>query len=767
MLWLDNYQWADLDTQRLVSALLRGEGRRGLLLVLSEDLERGQASSVLPSADEVIALTGLTSQAARSLAEHLAERANGPRLSAHVPAFRDALPLLIQERVRYALYFGKAPPDSLPLTALLDARIQALSPDARSVLALTCAAYNPLPQDVLERASGMSRALFSRQLATLRVGSFVRCFVQEGEDYVSPSHLVVAATVLAHSEPAAPRVFEKLSAALSSREGSRACARFVRIQLQSGDTEAAAESALVAAQEATRALSFQRAAELFSLAVSHAPEAHGEAAYPLLRSFAEALSNAGWSLAAAHNYRKAAALAKTADAIHMRQRAVEHFLRAAEHDMGLSAVRELFGSFGAKVPSSARSAFWALASRRAFLALRGLGFREVSEGQVSESELRHVDALWSVGTRLSMVDIMRGGDLLARGLIAALRMGEPTRVARALCTESWTVLGYKRSYTERMSQTLESARSLVERQASPFINGHYKLAEGMASFARFAVVEGTTRVRDAERVFRDGCTHATWEISVAQAYQLIGLALSARFSEAGARYETWTEEAQERGDVWGYAQLNTIGAVGVKLARDLPNEAAEDVRAAAVRWQDAKILHVQHLFGLVSAGYIDLYRAVPRGLEILEQRWPQFKRQFFLHVRFSRGLLLELRGRTRLLSAHLSKDPGLLRAAESDARTLLRQDEPPERGFGRLLLANVSIQRGQPEGAVELLRSAIEDLEPLGLELWSLSARCVLGQLLGGDVGRELYREAYALLGARGAKNPASIVGMMLPGCAS
>lgn len=764
VLWLDNYQWADLDTQRIVRALTRGEGRRGLLVVLSEDLEHGQASSLLPSADELIALTGLTSQAASALAEHLTERANGPP-APHVPGFRDALPLLIQERVRYALYFASAPPEGISLQALLLARIQSLSSDTRWVLELACAAFDPVSQDVLERASGMSRAVFSRHLSTLRVGSFVRCFVQEGEDYVSPSHLVVATTVLEQTDKAGPRAFEKLSAALQAREGTRASPRLVRVQLESADVDAAAESALLAASEATRALSFQRAAELFSLAISHIPAAEDEAFYTLLRSYAETLSNAGWSLAAAHTFRKAAQLAKTADAIHMRQRAVDHLLRAAEHDMALDAVRELLASFGSKIPSTPRSAFWILVSRRIYLALRGLGYREVSEGQVSESELRHVDALWSVGTRLSMVDIMRGGDLLARGLIAALRIGEPMRVARALCTESWTVLGYDRAYTERMSQTLETARNLVEREASPFIDGHYKLAEGMASFARFAVTEGITRVRDAERVFRDGCNHATWEVSVAQAYQLIGLALSARFAETAARYEVWTEEAQERGDVWGAAQLVTIGAVGVKLARDLPNEAAEDVRSAALRWQDAKILHVQHLFGMVTAGYIDLYRAVPRGLEVLEQRWGLFKRQFFLQVRLSRGLLYELRGRARLLSAHLTRDARLLRGAESDARTLLQQDEPPERGFGKLILANVCVQRGHKERALELLRAAIEDLEPQGLELWSLSARCVLGRLMGGELGREVYREAYATLGARGAKNPTRIIEMMLPGC--
>jgi hypothetical protein len=306
---------------------------------------------------------------------------------------------------------------------------------------------------------------------------------------------------------------------------------------------------------------------------------------------------------------------------------------------------------------------------------------------------------------------------------------------------------------------------MVEKQSLPLLDGHLKLAEGMAAFARFQVHEATARVRDAERVFRDSCVHAAWEISVAQTYHLIGLTQSARFGEASAKYDAWTQEAQERGDVWGYAQLMTLGAVAVKLPRDLPNEAAEDVRAAASRWQDAQDLHVQHLFGLVSVTYVDLYRGVTRGLETLEQRWQQFKRQFFLQVRFSRATLFELRGRARLLAAKQRKDAGLLRAAEADARVLLAHGDAPERGLGRLLMANACIQRGQLERGVELLRAGIADLEPNGMELWSLSARCVLGRLIGGDSGAAVYREAHAVLAARGAKNPDRIVAMVLPGC--
>jgi tetratricopeptide (TPR) repeat protein len=764
VLWLDDYQWADIDTQRLIGALLRGSDPLCMLVVLSEDPPPGELQSSLPSADEVIALTGLTRQAARALAEQLGERAGDARSALNVSYYRDALPLVIQERVRYALFFGAVPSGSLGLAAMIEARAAALSLEARKVLEIVCAAHDPLPQDVCGRASGLTRASFSRQLSTLRIGAFVRCFSARGEDFVAPSHWAVVGVLESRVQLARPQIHAMLTSALSAREQARASARLLRHQSESGDQRSAAQSALAAAHEAERALAFQRAAQLLSLSASLQPARKDEAGAQLMCGIADALSNAGWSLDAANMYREAGQLATGVNRVRMRQRAVEHFLRAAEHELGFEAVEELLDCFDLRLPTSSRAAFWSLLQRRVLVRLRGFGFREASEGQVAASDLRHIDALWATGVRLVMVDMMRGADLLARGVSKALSVGEPRRVARALCTEAWTLLGYKRSHIAHVERVVETARALIERQPSPLLDGHLKVAEGMLAVSRFAMPKAYARFRDAERVLRSDCTDVAWEITMSQVYQIIALAETGRFGEAFVKYETSTHEARERGDLWGHAQLKTIGAIGVKLVRDLPNEAAEDIREAIVHWDDAGDLHMQHVVALMASTYVDLYRGVPRALEGLDAKWPQLKRQFFLYVRFPRATLLELRGRARVLSAKRRKDPALLRAAEADARTLLAQDEGPEHGFGRMLLANVLAQRGQSERAIELLGTAIGELEGHGLELWSLCGRYVLGRLLGGDAGQAQRAQARSTLLSRGTVNVGRLVSMMLPG---
>jgi tetratricopeptide (TPR) repeat protein len=763
VLWLDDYQWADVDTQRLMGALLRGGEPLCMLLVLSEDLPQGRLQSSLPSADEVIALAGLTRAAARTLIRQLDERADA-RGAPAVTYPRDTLPLLIQERVRYALLFGERSSEGLDVPALFEARVGALSVEARKLLEIICTAHDPLPQEVCERASGLSRANFSRQLASLRGFALVRWFSVLGEDCVAPSHWTVAGLLERRVPLARPQLHGMLASALQVREQTRASARLLRHQVESGDRNSAAASALAAAQEGARALAFQRAAELLLLAASLQPAAEDEAGAQLMCRIGDALSNAGASLAAANMYRQAGQLAKGIDRTRPRQRAVEHFLRAAEHELGSHAVRELLECFDFKLPASPRAAYWALLRRRLLVRLRGFGFREVSEGQVAASDLRQIDALWATGVRLVMVDMMRGADLLARGVTKALRVGEPKRVARAMCTEAWIMLGYRRSHIAHIERVVETARCLIERQPSPFLDGHLKLAEGMLAMGRFALPEAYAHFRAAEQVLRSDCTDVAWEITMGQVYEIIALTQTGRFAEAYAKYETATHEARERGDVWGHAQLKTVGAIGVKLVRDLPNEAAEDIRESVAHWEELQSLHMQHVVALIASTYVDLYRGVPRALELLDEKWPQLKHQFFLYVRFPRATLYELRGRARVLTAKRRKEPALLRAAEADVKVLLAQDEGPEHGFGRMLQANVFAQRGHSERAAELLRAAIGDLDAHGLELWSLSGRYVLGRVLGGDAGAAMREQARSTLAARGVVNVGRIASMMLPG---
>jgi hypothetical protein len=519
----------------------------------------------------------------------------------------------------------------------------------------------------------------------------------------------------------------------------------------------------VAAEQAHDALAFQRAAELFTLCASLDPPGQDEDGYRLLRRMAEALAHAGWALQAATIYREAALGAKAADALHMRQRAAEHLLRGAEIEEGLEAVRELLASIDLKLPTTPSQAFWSTAARRTLLGIRGLGFREVQEGQVSARDLRRVDVLWASAMQLGLVDVMRGADFMARGLTEALKTGEPYRVARALCSEAWSTVGLDRADARRTHAILDSARELVERVGSPALDGHLRLSQGMVAHGTFRVAECYTHCRDAERVFRDNCEDAVWEISTAQIYQVVALAQMARYDELVHKLTLSLREAEERGDVWGYSYFLSIGAMSVKLARDLPNEAAENVREAMAHWPASAEFHYQHWFGLLASVNIELYRQSPAGFDLLETKWADLRRNMFMRVRFFRTTMREIRGRSIVVASRKRNDPGLLKFAEAQARALLREREPAAAGYGHLLRANIARARGQHAEALDELERGVPLLKPYGLDLWVHAAQREIGRMRDGDEGKLLIDQASAALVRCGVKDQERFVAMLMP----
>src|SRR5262249_47364090 len=124
-----------------------------------------------------------------------------------------------------------------------------------------------------------------------------------------------------------------------------------------------------------------------------------------------------------------------AEALDLRRRAAEQFLRAGHVDEGLHAVREVLEAVDLSMPRTPARAFASLLYQRARLSLRGLGFEERA-GEATAAELTRIDVCWSVGNGLNGVDIVRGADFQARHLLYALSAGDPYRIARALASEA-------------------------------------------------------------------------------------------------------------------------------------------------------------------------------------------------------------------------------------------------------------------------------------------------------------------------------------------
>ena len=63
-------------------------------------------------------------------------------------------------------------------------------------------------------------------------------------------------------------------------------------------------------------------------------------------------------------------------------------------------------------------------------------FQKRDESQITAMDVTRIDLCWSAVAGLSMSEPIRGADFQTRGLLLALRAGEPLRIARALAMEA-------------------------------------------------------------------------------------------------------------------------------------------------------------------------------------------------------------------------------------------------------------------------------------------------------------------------------------------
>src|SRR5262249_4550753 len=161
---------------------------------------------------------------------------------------------------------------------------------------------------------------------------------------------------------------------------------------------------------------FDRAAHLYRLSLEWR-RADDPENRVLRAKLGDALANAGRGAEAAAAYLAATVDANAAEALDLRRRAAEQYLRSGHVDEGLAALRDVLAAVGMKLSETPNHALASLLFRRAQSRLRGLRFSERDSSQVAPQDLTQIDICWSAALGLSMVDTIRGADFQTRHLL--------------------------------------------------------------------------------------------------------------------------------------------------------------------------------------------------------------------------------------------------------------------------------------------------------------------------------------------------------------
>jgi len=771
VLFIDDMQWADVDTVSLVHELLRAPDPPALMFVASfraEDVAASDALEALHATNEEgaalfdVAVGPLAEREAQALAEGLLagdETLGDPREVARTIARESrGHPFFLHELVRHVQSGGAA--DRVTLEDVVVTRVAQLPAPAQRLLEVVSIAGR-VRENIALSAAAIDEQEARANLGVLRAANLVRGHPARGGEELEPYHDRIRETVLARLDERAKRAHHRrLATALEVAGDADPEALAVHFR-GAGDVERARRHAVRAAERAAEALAFDSAASLYRMALSLEPDA--ELARTLQWHLGDALANAGRGAAAAAAYSAAAAGAKAADALDLRRRAAEQLLLSGRIDQGLAALDGVLGAVGMRLSPTPGRALFGILWGKLRLGVRGYSWVERDVTEVSAAELRKVDVCWSVVTGLGVVDNVRANEFVGMQLLLALRTGERFRIARALACQVAASAIDGRSAVARTARLARMTHEVATRSGHPFARGFEQLTAGLAAYLEGRFRDCLEVCESAGRVLRDECVGATWERGNANLFSLWALAQLGEFSELLRRLPALTAEARARGDLYALTNLRSGRVNFAWLVADDPERARREVEDARAEWPTERV-HLQHYYFLLARVQLALYVDDRNPLPEIDAAWSALDDAFVFRIQSVRIEAWHLRARAALAAAEKHDGaPTLLRRAERDARAIESEGVPWASALAALVRAAILFRGGDSSGAIGLLTACVPHLEAAEMTAWAAVARVRLGELKRDDALREA---GVAALLAAGVRSPDKFVRLHAPGFA-
>lgn len=762
VVWIDDLQWGDIDSGALVGELLRGDGPPAMLFITTYRSEEAGSEAVaafhvrgVPS--RVIHLLALQRDDAVELAQSLLRSTSGdPALAEPIADVAGGSPFLVDALVRWAATGAglRRSSSAMRVEEAVRGRIADLEPDALRLLEAISVAGHPISREIAMATAQLGEVEARAALAVLRNGNLVRT---ASHDELEPAHDKIRETLtLDLADDVARDIHARLASGLEA--AGEAPETLAVHFFRGGDRPRAAHYSSVAARAAADALAFERAATLYSDAI----ELGADDPDALRARLGDALSNCGRGVEAAEAYLAAATNAPEREALELRRRAAEQLLRSGHFDAGLKTLHEVLAAVGMKLPRTPNRALAALLLRSAQLAIRGYDFRPCD---ASAEQLAQIDVCWSSTLGLSIVDNIRGMAFQKRGMLLALRAGDPFRIARALSGEiPASAVDGSRAF-RRTEALIARTKALVDQIDDPYLDALFSMTRGVAAFLQLNWPLAREASMEAVRIFRARCTGVAWELASAHLFTLWSLWSLGEIAELGRRVPALSREARDRGDLYLATMLRVGLCNSLWLFADDVTTARSEVEEAMAEWSQGGV-HLQHYQRVQALTAADLYAGDgSAALARINETYGSFRSAFLFRIQNLRVDGVIGRARATLSVSAAAADPApLLRAALKDAARLDAERLPCGNAPAAMIRGTVAHARGNDELAVSHLRDAIAKLDSDHMALWAAATRHRLGQLLSGDEGRALVADGDAFMAAQGIVRPEQVTEMILPG---
>ncbi|HMJ16244.1 MAG TPA: AAA family ATPase [Polyangiaceae bacterium] len=726
VLVIDDAQWLTEASRMLLSSLFSAEDRVPLLLLLSA--RPAAVSSLRSWLDELACVRGELALGPLATLESIALLRQY-----ELPANADALAAMAVDGAGHPLFLHelasaageRSGGDFAQLDDCLRSRAGQLSPHHGDVLKLVCAGARPIASRIIGRAAELGVAGLDTILRDLKQQRFLVAETLGSQTLLQPAHDRVRQALLEEiSADAHVELQRRLALAMEQHDPEDVDALAVQWS-SAGDRERAAIFARQAAEKAMKMLAFERAVELCQMALKSAQLSASERGSSFV-VLGDALANLGRSAAAAAAYLEATHHCSALQVDELVLRGADQLIRSGRIDDGKRLLERVLERLGIELPTTQQSAIRSLVLGRMALKLQGSKPRKLTDEERARL-LRCVDACWSIGDLLGLVDPIKSSDLHTRGLRFALQAAEPLRLARSLASDAWFVAssgkGAKRGALERLRQ----AESLVRNTSSPQIEGWITLCRGVVSlqFGEFEEAQGA--LDSAEDTFEHRCQGAFFEASYAREFGAWTLAYRGELEALLQRLPKALELASVSDNRLAVLRLRCGPSHVALLARDEPQQliAACSEGTAGLSQETYPFVHLCTLFARSHAG-VYLGRASD-AFEALEAELLPIQRAQLQRNPFFRIDLAGLRARTALAAmAERAAGEGtrLVETARRSARELRGEGVAWAAALAGGIEASLQLlSLGDPREATMGLNRAAAQLAASGLGLYANALR--------------------------------------------
>ncbi|HEU4611465.1 MAG TPA: AAA family ATPase, partial [Kofleriaceae bacterium] len=767
VLFLDDMQWVDRDTTALLADIMRAPDPPAVLLVLATRVDG--SAPVLELVQRMAAERTMLDLPAMSQEDALmivlAHLGDGhAELARRLVREADGNPLFLVELTRYVQGRSLDEIAGKGLDAMLSERIDSLGDAGRLVAEIVAVAGEPMTRKLLAAVTAVPSAELSRVLSQLRAQRIVRVSGSRADDTIETHHERIRRAVLGQV-PAERRVRHHRAIA-TGLSGTGTADQLARHWYGAGDLDHAAGHARRAGDEARARLDFDRSARWYAIALEGKQWTEAERR-ALRTQLADALADAGRPRDAADQFLVAAEGADAPTALELRRRASGSLLQSGYVTEGLELTRKVLAGVGLAMAKTPMRALLSMLARRAWLRIRGLGFRPRSLTEISQAELTRVDVCEGVSFGLAMVDTFRGMDFGTRFLLSALRLGERWRVSRALAIETDFLAATAKS--RRAIKLLERLADLTESLDQAAAPAQLMTTRGFVDFfIHNRLRSALEQFDEAIASFRAVVGRAGFELDTVSMFRCFTLYYLGELGELSRVVPAMAEAATRGGNRYTAVTLRCAFPTAW-LAHAQPDAIEAELDAALGSWASVDGgYQLQHLFALASRIDLALYRGDPERVTARVATDLKPIRRALVDRPPMQGMLLRLALVRHAVACANQAKPGSSRRREALAQArshlrMLRGKIPLVGHCAAICDALIVETSGDRDTALARYRAALPGLESADTHLFVQATRYRIGRILGGDEGAALCDGARTWLTREGVREPERMLAMMLP----